>query len=232
MIRIFSRKPPIKIKQDELEIRLFDPKKDNWKEVRNMAFTAYEVTIPKAMRDALFHPILSCVLALLAGILYQVNGSLWNSLIFLIVIYPTLYIFLVWTIPPLEMSKHADYNKFVEYWTDPAHALWLLFHKRRLIGSVGLKELDVDTRGELVRLAIRHEYRRNGLAEKLVYTVIEHCEKHKYEELILKTNVYATEAIKLYEKVGFRQYTKYTVYNVIPILSRQIICYTMKIPRI
>ncbi|CAH1787804.1 unnamed protein product [Owenia fusiformis] len=234
MIGLLSREPPIKVKLDELEMRLFDPKKDNWKEVRNMAFTPLKETIPKIMRDLLFHPILSCVLAILAGVTYQIKGSLWSSLVLLVVIYPPLYIFLVWMIPPFEMSKQVDYNKFVEYWTDPAHPLWLLFHKRRLIGSVGLKELDVNTRGELVRLAIAHEYRRNGLAEKLVYTVIEFCEKHKYEELILLTSVYQLGAMKLYEKVGFTKYSRYTLYYITPVLSAvsvQIIGYTMKIPR-
>ncbi|CAH1787714.1 unnamed protein product, partial [Owenia fusiformis] len=165
MIGLFSRKPPIKIKHDEVEIRLFDPKKDNWKEVRNMAFTAFSELIPRVLKYFLFHPILYSVLAVSAGVSYQLNGSLWTPFIFMVAIYLPLSFFLLWWIPPMQMSKQVDYDKFVKYWTDPAHPLWLLFHKGRLIGSAGLKELDVDTRGELVRLAIGHKYRRNGLAE-------------------------------------------------------------------
>ncbi|CAH1787715.1 unnamed protein product [Owenia fusiformis] len=231
MLGIFSNKPLIKVNKDEVEIRLFDPKKDNWKEVRNMAFTPFTETTPKILKDLLFHPILSSVIAILAGVLYQMKGSLWNPFIFVVGIYPTLYFFLLWRIPESEMSKQVDYNKFVEYWTDFTHPLWLLFHKGGLIGSVGLKELDVDTRGELVRLAIATDYRRNGLAKMLVNTVIEYCEKYKYNDLILATSAYQTEAMKLYEKSGFTLYEKTKVYFIKPIFGVDVNCYRIKFPR-
>ncbi|CAH1791553.1 unnamed protein product [Owenia fusiformis] len=231
MIGLFNRKQPIKVKHDELEIRPFEPKKDNWVEVRNMAFASYKELITEVINDFMFHPILSSILAILAGVLYQMKGSLWNPFIFLVVLYPTLYFFLVWKIPILEMSKQVDYDKFVEYWIQPNHPLWLLFHKGKLIGSAGLKELDVNTRGELVRVYIAPEYRHNGLGEILVYTVIDYCEKHKYDELTLATSVLQTAAMKLYEKIGFKQYKPYTAYYLKPILSVEENMYNMTFPR-
>ncbi|CAH1787805.1 unnamed protein product, partial [Owenia fusiformis] len=99
MIGLFSRKPPIKVKHDEVEIRLFDPKKDNWKEVRNMAFTPSMVLIPRVIEHFMVNPLLSSVVVIIAWILYQMNGSIWNPFIFMVGIYPTLYFFLLWKIP-------------------------------------------------------------------------------------------------------------------------------------
>ncbi|CAH1773649.1 unnamed protein product, partial [Owenia fusiformis] len=227
-----SNKLQIKVKRDELEIRLFDPNKDNWEEVKKMTLVPYTEVIPIIMKGQLFNPKVSSVLALLAaGILHQMRHSLMNGLIFLLGLYSILYFLLIWGIPLWEMYKLSEYHNFVEYWIGPDHKLWLLFHRGKLIGSIGVNELDVGKRGELTRVVVATDYRRNGLAELMVNFVIDYHEKKIYNELVLYTTIYQQSAMKIYEKCGFTRVRMFTHYFIKPILGVESNTYTLKFPR-
>ncbi|CAH1773648.1 unnamed protein product [Owenia fusiformis] len=227
-----SNKPPIRVKRDELEIRLFDPNIDNWEEVKKMALTSYTEPVPIMMKGKLFHPKVSSVLALLAaGTLYQMRHSLMNGLIFLLGLYSILYFLLVWGVLLWELSKLSDYHNFVEYWTEHDHKLWLLFHRGKLIGSIGVNELDVGKRGELTRVVVATDYRGNGLADLMVNFVIDYCKKYNYDELMLRTSVHQQSAMRVYEKCGFTRVRMFTHWFIEPILGVQSNIYNIKLQK-
>lgn len=57
--------------------------------------------------------------------------------------------------------------------------------------------------GELKRMYVRHAYRGQRIAEQLITVLAQHALDHGITCLRLETGIYAYEAIRLYERVGF-----------------------------
>lgn len=54
-------------------------------------------------------------------------------------------------------------------------------------------------------IAVKKHFRRKGIGEKLLKKLIKLAKKHGLKEVFLEVNVENTPAIKLYEKLGFKQ---------------------------
>ena len=70
-------------------------------------------------------------------------------------------------------------------------------------GTAGLRKVGESTY-EFTKMAVDENFRRRGIAEALCYACIDKAKELGATSLILYSNTLNAEAIKLYEKIGFR----------------------------
>jgi putative acetyltransferase len=71
--------------------------------------------------------------------------------------------------------------------------------------------------GELKRMYVRPSYRGLGLAKRLVDALAAHACEQRVSLLRLETGIHQTEAIGLYERVGFHRIPPFGPYRVDPL---------------
>lgn len=59
--------------------------------------------------------------------------------------------------------------------------------------------------GELKRMYVRPEYRRQGLGKLILDRLAEYARQHGVTELRLETGIHQAAAVELYERYGFRR---------------------------
>ncbi len=84
----------------------------------------------------------------------------------------------------------------------PRGRLYLALHDGKAAGCIALRPLS-DDRCELKRLYVRPEFRGKGIARMLCERILEEAEKTGYREIYLDTLPELSDAIRLYEKLGF-----------------------------
>lgn len=83
-------------------------------------------------------------------------------------------------------------------------SLWLVAVKDgRVVGYVGSQT--VLGEADMMNLAVREEYRRQGLGQQLVDALVERLSQQGAHILLLEVRASNAPAIALYEKLGFRQ---------------------------
>lgn len=90
----------------------------------------------------------------------------------------------------------------------PGGALLIAVHKNRTVGCVGLREL-ADSVCEMKRLFVRPEARGLGLGRKLAAQIIAVARSLGYTLMLLDTLARLTEAMQLYETLGFHTTAPY-----------------------
>jgi putative acetyltransferase len=91
----------------------------------------------------------------------------------------------------------------------PGGRLWLAVDDRgEAAGCVALRELEPGI-GEMKRLFVRAEHRGTGVGRRLARTVVDEAGRIGYERLRLDTTPTMTEAIRLYESLGFGRIAPY-----------------------
>jgi len=70
-------------------------------------------------------------------------------------------------------------------------------------GTVGLRKVN-NTTFEFTKMAVGEEFRRKGIAEALSYASFEKAKELGATKVILYSNTKNGNAIKLYEKIGFK----------------------------
>jgi putative acetyltransferase len=73
--------------------------------------------------------------------------------------------------------------------------------------------------GEIKRMYIRPQYRGLGLAKKMLDHLESYAREHDVKLLRLETGIYQSEAIGLYERMGFQRIPPFGAYQADP-LSR------------
>jgi ribosomal protein S18 acetylase RimI-like enzyme/DNA-binding MarR family transcriptional regulator len=82
--------------------------------------------------------------------------------------------------------------------------VFFAIYKGEVVGTVALKRLDEDS-FEFSKLYIHPEYRKLGIASKLLEKCISRCRENRAEELWLQSTRNMHEAYLLYQKFGFEE---------------------------
>ncbi|NLW70981.1 MAG: GNAT family N-acetyltransferase [Eubacteriaceae bacterium] len=117
-----------------------------------------------------------------------------------------------------ETPGFADYLKQQNYEAELAHPgekyalpggyLLIAFKGDKPAGCIALKDLG-DDNCEMKRLYVREQYRKRGLGTALAKAVIERARQIGYKKMLLDTFDTLGDAVRLYEKLGFKQTEQY-----------------------
>ena len=72
----------------------------------------------------------------------------------------------------------------------------------KVVGCIAYKQINLDT-VRLGRNSVDKEFRRLGIGQKLVQTVLETAKDNGYETVLVSTSIAQLHAKKLYEKMNF-----------------------------
>ncbi len=91
-----------------------------------------------------------------------------------------------------------------EYFTDGT-GFWLASIDQEIAGCVALRALPhLESSGEIKRLYVRPQYRKQGIAEALLEALEEYAALHGYSSLYLDTKEDLTAAIRFYKSHGYQ----------------------------
>ena len=81
-------------------------------------------------------------------------------------------------------------------------SFWLALNDGKLIGAVGILE-KTEKLAYIKRLVVKKEFRRQGLGQKLLQTVLSFAKEHGFNTIYAGTVEENQNAIKFYESQGF-----------------------------
>jgi ribosomal protein S18 acetylase RimI-like enzyme len=99
----------------------------------------------------------------------------------------------------LEVLEHAD-----EYIIKPGGAIIFAAFSSHIAGTVALKKIDDET-VEMTKMAVDEDFQGNGVGWELAVHIIQRAWDMGFKKVILYSNTVLVPAIKLYNKLGFRE---------------------------
>lgn len=102
-------------------------------------------------------------------------------------------------------DEGADIRDLAAHYLPPSSSkLWVAdLGDDRVVGMVGLRSTN-DHAAELCRLRVLPTHRNRGIGSALVEHALTYCRENSILKLVLDTHVERTQAIKIFERFGFR----------------------------
>ena len=102
-------------------------------------------------------------------------------------------------------SLQADLSDIQRHYIDQAGScFWVATVKGRVVGMAGIQQRDSHT-GELRRMGVDINWRRQGIARRLLETAEEFCRRQGYSRIRLSTVTPLEPAIQMYQASGYSQ---------------------------
>lgn len=102
----------------------------------------------------------------------------------------------------------SEFETLKTMYGSPSGCFLLAFINMEFVGGVGLRKLENDV-CEMKRLFVYPKFQKKGIGEKLCKQLIIKAKKLGYKAMKLDTVAKLRSAIKLYEKLGFRDTSPY-----------------------
>ena len=106
-----------------------------------------------------------------------------------------------------EPSYNPDVLDIQGSYVDQGHEVWLLEDGGEII-ACGVLKVYEDGTGEIVRMSVDRERRREGIGRFLLTHLIKRANLLNLASLIVETNANWLGAIALYEQAGFVEYKR------------------------
>lgn len=88
-------------------------------------------------------------------------------------------------------------------------SIYIVARENDLDYPVGyLSMLDLETEGEILRVAVKKQFRRRGIAKKMILFLVDYLREKYYQKLFLEVKSTNAEAINLYESLGFVKFNE------------------------
>ncbi len=104
-----------------------------------------------------------------------------------------------------DPKQNPDLVDLIEYYRD--QIFLVVFFKEQIIATGGLIKEDQST-ARVVRMSVKREYRRSGLATIVLKELEKKAKKRGYNQVVLETTVSWTKAIKLYQANGYGEFAR------------------------
>ena len=108
--------------------------------------------------------------------------------------------------------EQQNYDEEISHLEDkygpPRGRIYLVYADGVLAGCVGMKWSNAES-AELKRLYVRPEFRGSGFGEQMVRQIMEDAREAGYQRLRLDTLPGLKSALKLYQRMGFREIEPY-----------------------
>lgn len=105
----------------------------------------------------------------------------------------------------IDETLNPDLNDITGSYLLAGHLFLLAEYAGSIIGT-GALLINPDATGQMVRISTTNRYRRQGIARALCTQLIAQARQHNLTGLIVETNSDWTQAIKLYQSMGFVEY--------------------------
>ena len=122
---------------------------------------------------------------------------------------PLLIEFLEQCLP--ESGRALDLQTRHGFYLDIEHsfrAFWCMFDDDKIIGAVGVKELDMES-CELKSLYLLEKYHGMGYGKSLLNKAVDYAKEEDYQKMYLDSLSTSTKAIGLYHRFGFADTERY-----------------------
>ena len=96
-------------------------------------------------------------------------------------------------------------RSFAQKERSPREEMWIAEADGRPIGSIMLCETEDPEIGQLRLFAVEKPYRRLGVGSALTQTLLARAREAGFRGLVLETAACLTDAIRLYERLGFHK---------------------------
>lgn len=107
---------------------------------------------------------------------------------------------------------------------DEIHDVLLVYDGAKAVACASFRKYDRRA-AEIKRVFVREEYRGNGISKIMLQKLESAAENKGYTTFILQTREACTEAVGLYESMGYRKTEKYPPYVGMPLA----VCYAKKL---
>lgn len=104
-------------------------------------------------------------------------------------------------------DKLEDIKDIKKFYFQNQGSFFIAEDKNKIIGTIGIEQ-EGKIKARIKRLYILEEYRRKGIAQKLLDKAINFCKKNKYKKVILTTLYNLKPALNFYKKNNFIIYKK------------------------
>lgn len=190
------------------------------------------------MRQAILYGLL---LLLPAGLLNQV-WPFWSFKLYIVVLIALLI--------TLFVALHIGFSRYIQtclhtdldnvestYLCQEKSHMWVAELDKKIIGMVALVPLDDhevsfgkrrETVGRLRRMAVLPEFRRLGVARKLLDELLNYARKIGYEQVILLTTSAQQAALRFYPKHGFQLLSKRLANRALRGFYHYVYCYDLE----
>ena len=96
-------------------------------------------------------------------------------------------------------------REFAQKEKSPREEMWIAEADGRPIGSIMLCETGDGETGQLRLFLVEKAYRRLGVGSALTHTLMAKAREAGYRRMVLETAACLTEAIRMYERLGFHK---------------------------
>jgi ribosomal protein S18 acetylase RimI-like enzyme len=91
------------------------------------------------------------------------------------------------------------------YMHTPGNHFWVAEDQDgRIVGMVGVQHWEEESAGQIRRLRVAQDRRRQGIGTELVEAALKFCQEHQYLKITLDTFMEREPAIRMFKKFRFR----------------------------
>ncbi len=96
-----------------------------------------------------------------------------------------------------------EIDRIPEYYNEKGGAFWVAVIDARVVGMFGLEPSGPEAM-ELRRMYVDPDWRRRGIARKMLQFAEDHCRAHHLSRLDLSTSEVQSDALSLYRNAGYQ----------------------------
>ena len=109
----------------------------------------------------------------------------------------------------IDLTLNPDLDDILHNYIIPGHVFLVAYIGRELVGTGALIFLGEGI-SEMLRISIRKDYRRRGIGQVIITSLINAARERGGRRIIVKTNADWFDAINLYKRLNFVEYERTT----------------------
>jgi putative acetyltransferase len=102
-----------------------------------------------------------------------------------------------------KLSDADDLSDINQHYYDRGGAFYVALDQGKIVGTIGIFLMD-DGKVKIKRMYVDKDYRKQGIGQELLDKIMAFCETKRYTDITLTTYPQMSEAIRFYERNGFK----------------------------